>query len=101
MQTELDVRVQRWKNAFQTTPEAVDVAALELFALWDHLTRRFDWSSWPAWERQATKLYGAGAAFSAGLRDSTLTSSEKNATIIQSRTFTGVQSRACRMASDL
>ena len=46
-QTELDVYTQRWNANLQNAPTASDVTALELFALSDYLTQRFDWPSWP------------------------------------------------------
>jgi hypothetical protein len=82
-QTELDVYVRRWNTKLQNAPTASDVAALELFALSDYLTQRFDWPSWPLWARQATRLYGAAANFRDRSNDGAAILPEADAAVIR------------------
>jgi hypothetical protein len=62
LQPELDNHAARWSTDLPSVPTLKDLEALEHFALSDYVVQRFDWQSWPHWQLQAVKLYGAATA---------------------------------------
>jgi hypothetical protein len=44
---------------------------LEHFALSDYVVQRFDWQSWPHWQVQSVKLYGAASTLRRSLASET------------------------------
>jgi hypothetical protein len=62
LRPELDKHVRRWSGDLPSLPTLKDIEALEHFALSDYVVQRFDWQSWPHWQVQAVKLYGAASA---------------------------------------
>ncbi|HYX71131.1 MAG TPA: hypothetical protein VE732_00045, partial [Nitrososphaera sp.] len=62
LRSELGKHVRRWSADLPSAPTLKDIEALEHFALSDYIVQRFDWQSWPRWQVQAVKLYGAASA---------------------------------------
>jgi hypothetical protein len=71
LRLELDKHVRHWSAELPSVPTLKDIEALAHFALGDYIVQRFDWQSWPYWQIQAAKLYGAASALRRSLASET------------------------------